>query len=697
MDCAGDLQEMDGSPPENLYLQERRRRLAAERTLDRTRHELSRAHAALVANADRLSLRYLTEREANVRLTDRQKEVLRQRKEEAEKADRARRRLWHALEAMRDGFALFDGNARLVAANSVYLNLFDAGSQVGPGASAEELFATAAEEGAFAIDEDEPEEWVAAQLARWQREQIGMQVLHTFDGRSIRFQDRRAPDGDIVSLAIDISDVAEREESLAAARDAAEQVAQAKAAFLARMSHEMRTPMNGVLGLAELLLEQPIDAESRSYAKTIRDSAEALLVIVNDTLDVSRLEAGRVDLRRERFDLEALLCDCLRLAAAGKPADGVAVALSYPLTAPVTFVGDAGRVRQIVMNLVGNGLKFTDAGHVLVRVSVDATSEGALVTFDVADTGPGIPPEMRAHVFEAFSQIDDGRAQKEGTGLGLTISRGLAERMGGSIDVLDDGPTSGASFRLTLPLPLAEDWPASIDLPGAVAIPAGCGVQGDVVADRLAAAGVRVSRSESGAVVLAPVGCGDGLAARLDPGARLVLLGASVEAGTALAARAGAILPLPVAGAALLEALANGSGGAEPPPPPAREIDVLIVDDNSTNRFLLEKMLASEDMRLTVACNGMEAVAAYKAERPDVVLMDISMPVMDGFEATAAIHAWDGAAGRASAPIIALTAHTGAEIAQELLDCGFAAHQTKPVRKPALLTAIREALGLSPG
>ncbi|MGB3408325.1 MAG: ATP-binding protein, partial [Jannaschia sp.] len=477
---------MDGSPPENLYLQERRRRLAAERTLDRTRHELSRAHSALVANADRLSLRYLTERETNVRLTDRQKEVMAQRKEAAEKADRARRRLWHALEAMRDGFALFDSHARLVAANSVYLNLFDAESAIGPGATAEQMFMAAAEEGAFIIEDDDTDGWVEAQLARWQQEQIGVQVLHTFDGRAIRFQDRRAPDGDIVSLAIDISDVEAREQSLAEARDAAEEVARAKAAFLARMSHEMRTPMNGVLGLAELLCEQGIDEESKTYARTIRDSAEALLTIVNDTLDVSRLEAGRVDLRTGDFDLEAMLCDCLRLASAGKAAQGIVVALAYPLDAPVRFIGDAGRVRQIVMNLVGNGLKFTDLGHVIVGVNVVTEGAGAAITIDVADTGPGIPPDKRAEVFDAFTQIDDGRAQKEGTGLGLTISKGLAEQMGGGIRVVDSELTTGACFRLTLKLPLAEDRRVMPPRPVAVAIPPGCGVQGDVLARRLA-------------------------------------------------------------------------------------------------------------------------------------------------------------------------------------------------------------------
>ncbi|MGB3556361.1 MAG: ATP-binding protein, partial [Jannaschia sp.] len=496
---------MDGSPPDILYQQERRRRLAAERSLERTRGELSRAHRALVANADRLSHRYLSERETNLRLSDRQAAVLAQRKEAAERADRARRRLWHALEAMRDGFALFDSSRRLIAANSVYLNLFDVDSELGPGATAEELFGCAAEEGAFDTADLEPDEWAAAQLARWDADPIGAQVLNTFDGRTIRLQDRLVPDGDIVSLAVDISDVEERQASLAAARDSAEEVARAKAAFLARMSHEMRTPMNGVLGLAEMLSEQPIDEESLTYARTIRNSAEALLVIINDTLDVSRLEVGKVELRMQAFDLEAMLGDCLRLADAGRDADGPAVALHYPLDAPVRFVGDAGRLRQIVMNLVGNALKFTEIGHVVVRADITRASDGAEIALTVVDTGPGVPADQRDLVFEPFGQLEDGRRQKEGTGLGLTISRGLAERMGGSLDLLDENGRDGACFRLAVTLPVEGDWPATVR-PQPVAIPAGVGLEADILADRLTEAGGSVARlvSADAAAIVAP-------------------------------------------------------------------------------------------------------------------------------------------------------------------------------------------------
>ncbi|SDZ06318.1 hypothetical protein SAMN05444004_105234 [Jannaschia faecimaris] len=283
---------MDGSISDTLYLNERRRRLAAERTLEHTRRELAQAHAALVANADRLSRRYLSQREYNLKLTERQQSVLQQRKDAADLADRARRRLWHALEAMRDGFALFDGLGRLIAANKVYLDLFDAASELAPGCHATEIFGLAAEEGAFNIGDLSPEEWARQQVARWDEETVPSFNLKHYDGRVLRFQDRRVPDGDIVSLVLDITEQRDKEEALTTARDEAEQMARAKTEFLARMSHEIQTLMNGIIGISQILTQQAEDDEMTLYARTIRDSAEALLLIVNDTLDVSKLEAN---------------------------------------------------------------------------------------------------------------------------------------------------------------------------------------------------------------------------------------------------------------------------------------------------------------------------------------------------------------------------------------------------------------------
>ncbi|CTQ49532.1 ATP-binding response regulator [Jannaschia donghaensis] len=687
---------MDGSVPDTRYLEERRRRLAAERRLDHSQRELARAHSALVANADRLSHRYLAQREQNLKLSARQDAVLKQRKEAADQADRARRRLWHALEAMRDGFAVFDGQGHLVAANHVYLDLFDAASELAPGCHATEIFGLAAEEGAFDIGDLSPEEWAAEQVARWDLDVVPPLLLHHYDGRVVRFQDRRGPDGDVVSLALDVTEQRDREIALSTARDEAEQMARAKTEFLARMSHEIRTPMNGVIGLSQMLVEQSDDPEMTLYARTIRDSAEALLLIVNDTLDVSRLEAGKVDLRLAPMDMEALLIDCIRLAAATRHPN-VQVGLSYPLDARTRFIGDEGRIRQIAMNLLGNALKFTEKGHVILRVSLtDAGLDRTVAIMTVEDTGPGIPAAKAESIFEAFSQVDDpSKPTREGTGLGLTISRGLAERMGGTLVLKQEQRASGgATFELTLPL--AQDGAAPIRpaLPPQVTVPEGLGPRGDLAAERLVAAGTRVVRtvSSDAAVVIVPLtlppDAQPGLLNAIGPDARVILLGRREEACPALLVRAAAVLPVPVAGSDLIAALAPPPVSKASPPQPR----LLVADDNATNRFLVDRILRDQPFAVTMVDDGAQAVAAFADAPPDAVILDISMPNVDGFEAAAAIRRIEAERGLRPVPLLALTAHLGDEMAPRLKNAGFAAFLTKPLRKDVLLMALAEAL-----
>lgn len=674
---------MDGSVPDTLFLEERRRRLAAERTLDHTRRELARTHSALVANADRLSRQYLSERDQNLKMTERQQAVLQQRKEAAERADRARRRLWHALETMRDGFALFDMQGRLIAANHVYLDLFDAASELAPGCHVSEVFMLAADEGAFDIGDLRPAAWAQAQIARWDAEVIAPLTLQHYDGRILQFQDRRAPDGDVVSLVLDITEHRAREASLAAARDAAELTARAKADFLARMSHEIRTPMNGVIGLSQMLAEQADDPEMELFARTIHDSAEALLVIVNDTLDVSKLEAGKVELRHGPLDLESLLIDCLRLAAVAKHA-GVRVDLTYPIGARTRFLGDEGRIRQIVMNLLGNALKFTQAGHVIVRV----TPGDDLIRIAVEDTGPGIPEDKSAQVFEAFGQVDDpDGSSTEGTGLGLTISRGLAERMGGTL-TLSSQPGTGSTFTLSLPLVGDGEADAMPPLPDKVAVHAG--PSGDLIAARLGQAGCLVLRDspEADTPILLPLALSheDQRAAlsQAADGTQVVLLGRREEADPAVADRADAVLPRLVTGAALAAAFAIS--------PTTRPPRLLLADDNATNRLLLDRMLRDQPYKLDLVADGVQAVDAYARDRPDAVILDISMPGLDGFGAAAAIQTLEAERGGTPSPLLALTAHVGDDMAERLEAAGFMAYLTKPLKKNLLLEALTTAL-----
>ncbi|MEM7641614.1 MAG: ATP-binding protein [Pseudomonadota bacterium] len=678
---------MDGGAADTRFIQERRRRLAAERTLERTRGELSRAHAALVANADRLSRRYLSQRETNLKLTERQAQVLEQRKEAADRADRARRRLWHALEAMRDGFALFDDQGRLVAANTVYLQLFEADATIGPGSDAAEMFVLAAEEGAFDIGEMEPEEWAEAHTARWNADPIEPLQLHHYDGRVIRIQDRRAPDGDVVSLAVDVTAEAAHAEALSEARDEAQAMAQAKAGFLARMSHEIRTPMNGVIGLADLLIDGARDDETGLYARTIRDSAESLLAIVNDTLDVSKIEADKVDLREAVFDLEAMLADCLRLVGqTAKP--GVETGLSYPLDAPTSVIGDSGRIRQIVTNLLGNALRFTTAGHVIVRVAARPQGEGTAFVIGVEDTGPGIPEAEQEAIFEAFGQAASSTPERaaEGTGLGLTISRGLAERMGGALS-LTSVPGQGASFRLSLTLPSEPPAPLPA-LPIAVHVPP-IDLAARLLAERLADIGIALTDAPGAWPTILSV-TAPAVARGTTTGAPLIALGTGAD--PALAARAAATLAPDPAGADVLAALLTPSPvpPVDPALPEAEAVPYLLMaDDNATNRLLLDRMMRDTPYEIVVVNDGQEAFDSYRDRRPDAVVLDISMPRMDGFEAAAAMQDHDSDC----APLLALTAHAGEEMAGKLKAAGFVAHLNKPLKKQDLLDALDAALG----
>ncbi|MEM9795887.1 MAG: ATP-binding protein [Pseudomonadota bacterium] len=676
---------MDGTAPNPDYLIERRRRLAAEQMLDRTRKELRAAHAALVSNADRLSRRYLSEREQNLKLSDRQRQVLAQRKDAADKADRARRRLWHALEAMRDGFALFNPNGQLVAANHTYLSLFDAAGEIAPGISAEDMFALAAEEGAFDIGSSDPKTWAAQQIARWSGERIPPITLTLFDGRIMRLQDRRAPDGDLVSLAVDISEDRAREAALAEARDAATGAARAKSEFLARMGHELRTPMNGILGLSDLLCaEESLGLDLRQNARTIRDSAEALLTIINDTLDVSRLEAGRMELRQAPFDLEAMLCDCIRLVTPTAAA-GVQVGLSWPLTLPTHWIGDAGRIRQVVTNLLGNALKVTEAGQVILSARPSETG----LDLSVRDTGPGIPKARQDSIFQPFAQLGEpGVAPRDGTGLGLTISRGLAERMEGSLTV-QSAPGEGACFTFSLPL-VAESAAPDLTGLGRVAL-GGPSLALDLLAEGLEAAGVAISRDPEADATAVLLPARSDIAA-VPPNARVILLGQRAAAGPEALARADAILPDPPSTADLIAAIAGQRRPAAPVADKTGQARLLLADDNATNRFLLTRLLRDEPFDVTIVEDGRQAVDAYIEDRPDIVILDISMPVLDGMAAAREIRAFEAARGGTPAPLVSLTAHAGGDIDAELTDAGFIDHMTKPVRKDDLMDAIARNL-----
>jgi signal transduction histidine kinase/CheY-like chemotaxis protein len=722
-------------------LAERRARLAAERLLELKSRELFAANRKLSEHALALGDQVVMQRKVAENARSAHAELLGETtrvRSDLEKATIAQtlaeRRLLDALETIKDGFAIYDADQRLVMANGAYLAPFDGLEEVGPGAYFRDVLRIGMEEGVFDPGTETPAQWVDSMVARWDASPIESRVVRLWNGSYIKLVDRRGADGGVVSLALDITEATRREADLNEARARAEQASRAKSAFLANMSHELRTPMNGVVGMAELICETSLTEEQRLYAETIKSSGEALLLIINDVLDYSKLEAEKLTLHSEPFDLERLIHEIVVMLSVSAEEKGVSLTVDYDLFLPTSLVGDRGRLRQVLTNLIGNAVKFTPAGHVLVRV-VGFDSGGGLhrVAVAVEDTGIGIAPEMREHVFGEFNQVEDERNRKfEGTGLGLAISRQLVRLMGGEIWV-ESTQGEGSCFGFSVNLPRG---PAEAEVEPRV--PRGLGRALIVDADtlnrsilerQLAALGIEVRTARTPAEAREARGSAGELlipdaifadlqmtaedAAALAGGrsAPVVVLAASPsEAQAALDAGFGQVLTKPVRRADLFGALERMgpaiasltsstaipspvvARAAAPPPPaparPARAVRILAAEDNRTNQLVLSKMLKDLAVEVSFAANGREAVEMFAEIRPDIVFMDISMPEMDGKEATRLIRAREASEGSAHTPVVALTAHAMDSDRVEILEAGLDRHLTKPLKKSAILEVL---------
>ena len=444
---------------------ERRARLRAEKRLIRKEAELRALNAMLERHAHELSDQVIAQRSAidharmlAERLEQEKAAVSQSLSAATETIDLIEERLRSGIDAITDGFAIFGADGRLVVANRAYLRPFEGIDAIAPGVSIRRILQACATEGVVDLGTEDPDAWITMMEDRWTRDPIPETVLHFTNGMSVRLIERRARNGDIVNLGRNITTTLQHEAELQEARHRAEVANRAKSAFLANMSHEIRTPMNGVVGMADLLCATDLGEDQKLYAETIRSSGEALLAIINDVLDYSKIDADKLNLSPEQFDLERCIHDVLTMLQPDARRRGIDLILDYDLFLPTCFLADPGRMRQVLTNLVGNAVKFTEQGHVLIRVVGMPTDDGAMqLHITVEDTGIGIAPEDQAAIFGEFNQVEEASNRRfEGTGLGLAITKRLIALMGGQI-WLDSTPGQGSCFGFQVALPLADD------------------------------------------------------------------------------------------------------------------------------------------------------------------------------------------------------------------------------------------------
>ena len=661
-----------------------------------------------------------------------------------QQAESAQNRLLFAMEAFSGAFALYDRDDRLLFCNDNYRSLFQP-IEIAVGDHYPQVLKKVLEQGLISAAVGCEQQWLARRLEHFRRPdpQATSDVQRSKDGWW-QFQEERLADGCLCITGLDVSERKRAEKQLQEAKRAAELASRAKSEFLANMSHEIRTPINGVMGMTELLLDTDLSERQRKYGETIARSSDLLLSVINDILDFSKIEAGKIELQNSPFDLQLLIEDSAELFAERAQRKGLELLSSLDSGAVTLYTGDPNRLRQVLTNLLGNAVKFTERGEVVLRVTVeDQQPHQALVRFEVRDTGIGIDSQAQRHIFNSFVQADGSTTRQfGGTGLGLTISKQLIELMGGQIGV-DSRVGEGAVFWFEVPLDVQKRsqnrrhrTQESALLRGKSALIVDDNATNrEVLEQQLLSWGVcprcAVSGSEALQQLYLSAAAGDlPQIAVIDmhmPGMDGLTLARIIKADDRLAAlplvmlssisdevqvQIGAeplvdiYLTKPIRRDELLQSLVGllastdlgreqsveAASGELPGHIELSGRRLLVIDDSRINQTLLVDILQAWDVQVDTADDGLQALQRTDEQRYDLLLMDCLMPNMDGFQTTRELRQREHDCGGRRVPIIALTANAMSGDRERCLAAGMDDYLSKPFRQQALRTLLNRWL-----